>query len=601
MNDGLQRKLDTLPDGPGVYLWKDAAGAILYVGKAANLRTRVRSYFANDANLESPTHHLLVERIADVETIVVPNEAQSLLLENNLIKEYQPRFNVRLKDDKSYPSIVVTVNEPFPRVLVTRRRDIAGARYFGPYTDVGEMRRTLNLVRRMFTVRSCSDDLPATQRERPCLDYHIGRCKAPCVRWQDAPDYSAMITEVLDFLEGRTVDLKARIRGLMQAASEREDFERARDFRDAIKWLDQVEGPLAVDAVGTGDADVLGYARDGDDAVAVLFRVRDGRVISRDHRFFENVADETDSAVLSAVLVRWYLLAEGKAKRIVLPFVPADMDAVVELLPGHRIAIPQRGLAARWSELAEQNARHLLESLRLETFESDERAEDPVYALGRELGLTVVPRVFICVDISTNQGRDTVGSLVTFDGGRPKKAEYRKFRIKGIAQQDDYAAIHEVVTRYFRRRIDESKPLPDLVVIDGGKGQLSAALDAMTAVGVPDLPLISLAKRDEEIYFPGQSEPLRLPRRSPALRLLQRARDEAHRFGVAYNRKRRTERTITSALLNIPGIGANRRTVLLQAFGSLAAVRTASIADVAALPGFSEKMATRLLDYLKEH
>ena len=601
MNEALQRKLDTLPDGPGVYLWKDAAGEIVYVGKAANLRSRVRSYFANDTNPESPTHHLLVARIADVETIVVPNEAQSLLLENNLIKEYQPRFNVRLKDDKSYPSIVVTVNEPFPRVLVTRRRDIAGARYFGPYTDVGEMRRTLNLVRRMFTVRSCSDDLPATQRERPCLDYHIGRCKAPCVGWQNTTDYRAMITEVLDFLEGRTVDLKARIRGLMQAASEREDFERARDFRDAIKWLDQVEGPLAVDAVGTGDADVIGYARDGDDAVAVLFRVRDGRVISRDHRFFENVADETDSTMLSAVLVRWYLLADGKAKRVVLPFVPADMDAVVELLPGHRIAIPQRGLAARWSELAEQNARHLLESLRLETFESDERAEDPVYALGRELGLTVVPRVFICVDISTNQGRDTVGSLVTFDGGRPKKAEYRKFKIKGIAQQDDYAAIHEVVTRYFRRRIDEAKPLPDLVVIDGGKGQLSAALDAMTALGVPDIPLISLAKRDEEIYFPGQSEPLRLPRRSPALRLLQRARDEAHRFGVAYNRKRRTERTITSALLNIPGIGANRRTVLLQAFGSLAAVRTASVADVAALPGFSEKMATRLLDYLKEH
>ena len=600
MNEGLQRKLDTLPDGPGVYLWKDAAGAVLYVGKAANLRSRVRSYFANDYP-ESPTHHLLLERITDVETIVVPNETQSLLLENNLIKEYQPRFNVRLKDDKSYPSIAVTVDETFPRVLVTRRRDIGGARYFGPYTDVGEMRRTLNLIRRMFTVRSCNDDLPATQRERPCLDYHIGRCKAPCVRWQDAPNYRAMIAEVLAFLEGRTGDLKARIRAMMQSASAREDFERARDLRDAIKWLDQVEGPLAVETVGTGDADVLGYARDGDEAVAVLFRVRDGRVIGREHRFFENVQDETDSDMLSAVLVRWYLLTDAKAKRIVLPFVPTDLDALVELLPGHRIAIPQRGVAARWAELAEQNARHLLESLRLESFESDERAEDPVYALGRELGLTVVPRVFICVDISTNQGRDTVGSLVTFDGGRPKKNEYRKFKIKGIAQQDDYAAIHEVVTRYFRRRLDESKPLPDLVVIDGGKGQLSAALEAMTTIGTADIPLISLAKRDEEIYFPGRAEPLRLPRRSPALRLLQRARDEAHRFGVAYNRTRRSERTITSALLHIPGIGANRRRVLLQAFGSLASVRTATVADVAALPGFSEAMASRILDYLKEH
>jgi excinuclease ABC subunit C len=543
----------------------------------------------------------MLERITDVETIVVPNETQSLLLENNLIKEYQPRFNVRLKDDKSYPSIAVTVDEAFPRVLVTRRRDIPGARYFGPYTDVGEMRRTLNLIRRMFTVRSCNDDLPATQRERPCLDYHIGRCKAPCVRWQDAPDYRAMITEVLDFLEGRTVDLKARIRALMLAASERQDFERARDFRDAIKWLDQVDGPLAVDAIGTGDADVIGYARDGDDAVAVLFRVRDGRVIGREQRFFENVQDEADHDMLSAILVRWYLLVDGKAKRIVLPFPPSEFAALAELLPGHRIIVPQRGVAARWLELAEQNARHLLESLRLESFESDERAEDPVYALGRELGLTVVPRVFICVDISTSQGRDTVGSLVTFDGGRPKKAEYRKFRIKGVAQQDDFAAIHEVVTRYFRRQIDEGKPFPDLVVIDGGKGQLSAALEAMTALGVAEIPLISLAKRDEEIYFPGRSEPLRLPRRSPALRLLQRARDEAHRFGVAYNRNRRAERTITSALLDIPGVGPNRRRTLLQVFGSLAGVRAATVADVAALPGFSEPLAIRILDYLKAH
>ncbi len=600
MNETLQRKLDTLPDGPGVYLWKDAAGEVLYVGKAANLRTRVRSYFAPDKP-DVPTHRLLLERITDVETIVVPNETQSLLLENNLIKEYQPRFNVRLKDDKSYPSIAVTVDETFPRVLVTRRRDLPGARYFGPYTDVGEMRRTLNLIRRMFTVRSCNDDLPATQRERPCLDYHIGRCKAPCVRWQDAPDYRGMITEVLDFLEGRTVDLKARIRAFMLAASERQDFERARDFRDAIKWLDQVEGPLAVDAIGTGDADVIGYARDGDDAVAVLFRVRDGRVIGREQRFFENALDETDQDMLSAIMVRWYLLVDGKAKRIVLPFPPSEFDALVELLPGHRIIVPQRGVAARWLELAEQNARHLLESLRLESFESDERAEDPVYALGRELGLTVVPRVFICVDISTSQGRDTVGSLVTFDGGRPKKAEYRKFRIKGVVQQDDFAAIHEVVTRYFRRRIDEAKSFPDLVVIDGGKGQLSAALEAMTALGLAEIPLLSLAKRDEEIYFPGRSEPLRLPRRSPALRLLQRARDEAHRFGVAYNRNRRAERTITSALLDIPGVGPNRRRARLQVFGSLAGVRAATVADVAALPGFSEPLAIRILDYLKAH
>ncbi len=329
--------------------------------------------------------------------------------------------------------------------------------------------------------------------------------------------------------------------------------------------------------------------------------MRDGKVVAREHRFLENVEDEPDDQILSMLLVRWYLPMDGKARRVVLPFVPADGDAVAELLAGQRIAVPQRGIAARWLELADQNARHLLESLRLETFETAERADDPVYALGRELGMTAVPRTFICVDISTSQGRDTVGSLVTFEAGRPRKSAYRKFKIKGVAQQDDFAAIHEVITRYFRRRLDENEPLPDLVVIDGGRGQLSAARAAMRALGVDGIPLISLAKREEEIYFPDRPEPLRLPRRSPALRLLQRARDEAHRFGLAYNRKRRAERTVTSALLDIPGIGAARRRALLQAFGSLAGVRVASAAEIAAVPGFSDTMAARVLDYLKVH
>ncbi|MES2306466.1 MAG: excinuclease ABC subunit UvrC [Gemmatimonadota bacterium] len=598
MNEALQRKLDTLPDGPGVYLWKGEDGEVLYVGKAKNLRSRVRSYFATDF-ADAPKNRWLQRTIADVETIVVANEAQSLLLENNLIKEYLPKFNVRLKDDKSYPSIAVTMGDPFPRVLATRRRDLAGARYYGPYTDVGDMRRTLGLVRRMFTVRSCSDDIPRERRERPCLDYHIGRCKAPCVAWQSEADYRAMIGEVIEFLEGRTVDLKARIRGMMQMASEHEDFERARDLRDTLKWLEQVESPATVDVVGTGDADVIGYARDGDDAVGVLLRVRDGRVIGREHRFLENVEETADEDALAAFLIRWYLPVAGKVPRLVLPFPPAEVGALEELLPEQRVTIPQRGLASRWRELADQNARHLLESLRMESFETDERAEDPVYALGRELGLSSVPRTFIVIDISTNQGRDTVGSLITFEAGRPKKSEYRKFKIKGIAQQDDFAAIHEVVSRYFRRRMESGEPFPDLVVIDGGKGQLSAALEAMTALGVAHVPLASLAKRDEEIFLPGQSDSIRLSRRSPALRLLQRARDEAHRFGVAYNRKRRSERTITSALLDIPGVGPSKRRALLTTFGSLAGVRAATPADIAALPGFSEAVAIRILDHLK--
>lgn len=589
----LLRRLDGLPDQPGVYLWKDRAGQILYVGKARNLRSRVRSYLTSDHEA-SPKNQLLVRLIADVETIVVATEADALLLENTLIKENQPRFNIRLKDDKSYPSIAVTLGEPFPRVLVTRRRDLAGARYFGPFTDVAEMRQALGLIRRIFTVRSCHDDLPRERRERPCLDWHIGRCLAPCVGRQSEASYRAMIDEVLAFLEGRTVDVRGRIRALMLAASERQEYERARELRDTLRWLDQLEAPAAVEVTGTGDADVIGFARDGDDAIGVILRIRDGRLVLRAHRFLENLQDEQDDTILTTFLVRFHLPVEGRSRRLVLPFTPSDLGELQALLPGTVIQIPQRGTAARWRELADQNARHLLESLRLESFETDERAEDPVYALGRDLGLTSIPRTLVCIDISTNQGRDTVGSLVCFEAGRPRKAEYRKFRIKGVAQQDDYAAIHEVVTRYLTRRLAEQQAVPDLMVIDGGRGQLNAAVEAAVSVGLPDLPIISLAKRDEEVYMPGRPEPLRLSRRSPSLRLLQRARDEAHRFGLAYSRLRRSRRTITSELLGIPGVGPARRAALLERFGSLAGVRSASVAEIATVPGFSATLAERV-------
>ena len=598
--DALQRKLDTLPDGPGVYIWRDAAGEVLYVGKAKRLRSRVRSYFASDFD-SSPRNQVLQRLIADVETIVVPSEAQSLLLENNLIKEYRPRFNVRLKDDKSYPSIAVTLADPFPRVLVTRRRDIPGARYFGPYTDVAQLRRTLAIIRRLYTVRSCQDDLPRERRERPCLDYYIGRCKAPCVGWQDLADYREMVTDVLQFLEGRTQDVRIKVREAMQQASERENYERARELRDALRWLERLEEPAAVEVMGTGDADVVGYARDGDDAVGVLLRIRAGRVVGREHRFLEGLEEEEDAAVLSAFLVRYYVPIEGRVKRLVIPFPPQDWDALREVLPTTDWLLPQRGTAHRWRELADNNARHLLESLRIESFETEERAEDPVYALGRDLGLSAVPRSLVCIDISHNQGKDTVGSLVWFEAGRPRKSEYRKFKIQGLGQQDDFAAIQEVITRYLTRRTDEQALLPDLIVIDGGKGQLNAAVDAAEKLGLGNIPIVSLAKREEEVFLPGRSESLRLSRRSPSLRLLQRARDEAHRFGLAYNRKRRTQRTITSELLNIPGVGPARRRLLLERFGSLAGVKSASVSELATVPGFSTRLAERILSHLHEH
>jgi excinuclease ABC subunit C len=603
--DVLARKLDTLPDRPGVYLWKNVEGEILYVGKAKSLRARVPQYFPA-AVQETPERAALAQQIADLETIVVPNEAQALLLENTLIKEHKPRFNIRLTDDKSYPRIAVTLGEPFPRVLVVRRVTLAGARYFGPYTDVSTLRQTLQIIRRIFTVRSCRYDLPDDHPDRPCLDYHIERCRAPCVGFQSREAYRRMIDDVLLFLEGKTADVRARLRDRMLEASTQTDYERAAQLRDALEWLDQLEQPQTVEVVGGGDADVIGFARDGDDACGVVLRVRDGRVLARDHRFFEQVEHEAEGAVLTAFLVRYYLTFEDRAARVLLPFAPQDLDSLRQLAGESSVEwhLPQRGTNAKLVALAEQNARHLLESLMMEAFDIEERAADPVYDLGRDLGLAAVPRALACVDISTNQGRDTVGALVWFEGGRPKKSEYRRFRIRGPAQQDDFAAVHEVVTRFLRRRLDEGRRLPDLLVIDGGKGQLGAALEAARALGagggVDQLPVVSLAKREEEVFLPGKAEALRLSRRSPGLKLLQRLRDEAHRFAVSYSRGRRAQRTLTSELLAVPGIGPNRRRALLARFGSLAGVRTATAAEIAAVPGFSVRLAERVLDRLKQ-
>jgi excinuclease ABC subunit C len=604
----VERKLDALPDEPGVYLWKDDRGAVVYVGKAKRLRTRVRGYFTSNTGL-SPKTEMLVRTIADLETIVVPSESQALLLENNLIKEYRPRFNVQLRDDKSYPRIAVTLGEPLPRVLVVRRVDISGARFFGPYTDVGVLRRTLRIIRRIFTVRSCHYALPGERPDRACLDYHINRCLAPCVGYQSTEAYRQMIDDVVAFLEGKTVAVRQRLRARMEEASGRLDFERAAEIRDGLAWLDQLEEPQTVEVVGGRDTDAIGYARDGDDAVGVVLRVRDGKIVAREHRFYTNLAETSDAEILSRFLVQSYLMLPARARAAVLPFPPADLDALVELEAGVQWRTPSRGVGQRLTALADKNARHLLESLKIESFETDERAEDPVYALGRDLGLTVVPRSFVCIDVSTNQGRDTVGALVWFEAGRPKKSEYRRYRIRGESseddaavaepQQDDFAAVYEVITRFVARRQRETKPLPDLIVIDGGKGQLSAAKRAVTEAGLDTVPLASLAKREEEVFLPGRKEPVRLSPRAPSLRLLQRARDEAHRFAVTYSRQRRSKRTITSELLDIPGVGDTRRRLLLERFGSLAGVRLASVAEIAALPGISRTLAERILESLR--
>jgi excinuclease ABC subunit C len=592
--DIVSGKLAHLPDSPGVYLWKDAQGLVLYVGKAKSLRSRVRSYFASDHETSVKTRHL-VRLIRDVETIVVPSEAHALILENNLIKEYKPRFNIALRDDKSYPYIKVTLNEPYPRVYVTRRFQSDGARYFGPYTDVGAMRRALNVVKRIFTVRSCRYDMPAEMPERACLDWHIGRCKAPCIGLQSLEDYRAMIGDVVQFLDGRPEEVTRRVRAMMTAASEALEFERAAELRDALLKLESIEEPTVVMQVEGGDRDVVGFARDGDDACVSILRIRSGKLLARDHRYLANADGEPDDAILVAYLLQHYQLQTERAREVLLPFDIEDAALVEATMGSSRLLVPQRGAKRELMDLAMQNARHLLEELKLTSEESEERAIDPVYDLQRELGLARVPRSFVCFDISHAQGRDVVASMVWFENGRPKRSEYRKFKVEGEWGNDDFASMNEVVTRYFSRRVAEDLPLPDLCVIDGGKGQLHAAQDALAAIGLSAQPLASLAKKEEEIFLPGRSESLRLSRRSPGLRLLQMARDEAHRFAVTFQRARRAKRTVTSQLLEIPGVGPNRRRALLKEFGSVQGVREAGLDAVAAVPGFSKLLATKVL------
>ena len=598
--ESVASKTALLPESPGVYLWKDAAGGVLYVGKAKRLRSRVRSYFASD-HFESPKTRALVRQVADVETIVVPTEAHALILEANLIKEYRPRFNIALRDDKSYPYIKVTIHEPFPRVWVTRRLENDGSRYFGPYTDVGAMRRALNVVKRIFHVRSCNYDMPRVMPDRPCLDYHIGKCKAPCILAQSMPEYRAMIDEVVLFLDGKTEEVTRRVKERMRRASEGLDFERAAEMRDALRHLERMEEPTVVLEVEGHDRDVIGYARDGDEAVVAIMRIRGGKLLARDHHFLDNVEGEADASVLAAYLERTYLAAQERAPELLVPFDFEDRPVFEEALAGTTIHAPQRGPKRELVQLAEQNARHLLEEFKLVEEEgavAGDRAGDPVYELQRQLGLQRVPRALVCFDISHAQGTDTVASMVWFQNGRPNRSEYRKFKVKSVEGIDDFASMREVVARYFRRRMEDEKALPDLVVIDGGKGQLSSAYAALQDVGLAELPLISLAKRDEEIFVVGRSDSLRLPRRSPALRMLQQARDEAHRFAVTFQRLRRSKRTVTSELLEIPGVGPTKRRALLAHFGSIQGVRDATPEAIAELPGFSVAGARKLLDAL---
>jgi excinuclease ABC subunit C len=580
---------------------------VLYVGKAKSLRARVRSYFQREADLGAKNRELM-RCVEAVETIVVGSEAEALILEANLIKEHRPRFNILMRDDKSYPYIKVTVQEPFPRVFVTRRLVNDGARYFGPYTSVGPMRQALEVVKRLHTVRSCRYKLPADAPDRPCLDFHIGRCLAPCVGLQSQGEYRAMIDEIVRILEGDTEQLRGTVEARMHAASEALDFERAARMRDVLAGLDALAGQQRVHRAEGGDMDVVGLARDGQLGAGVVLKIRAGVLLGRDALRFAEILEASDEDVLGSLVARHYL-GSGEAasvdlpRQVLLPADIADRGLVEEILSeaaGRRVRVdvPLRGDKRRLLELAEQNARHVLEDRVAALAYAADRAEDPLFSLQEELDLKVVPRLMVCFDISHMQGAETVASAVVFENGEPRRSEYRHMRIKGDWGNDDFRSMAEAVTRYFRRRRDEGKPVPDLAVIDGGKGQLGAAGAALRALGLPDVAVAALAKREEEVHLRGRAEPIRLDRRHHALHLLQRIRNEAHRFALRYNRKLRGKRTLRSDLGDIPGIGPRRQTALLRRFGSLRGVKDASREEIARVPGFSAALASRILTYL---
>ena len=592
-------KATRLPRRPGVYLFKGAEDEILYVGKARDLRSRVRSYLQDATALPAKTR-VLMSHARDLDWMVTGTAAEALLLESNLIKEHDPRFNIVLRDDKSYPYIKVTLNEDFPRVYVTRRVANDGARYFGPYTQVKLLRRNLALVKDLFAVRSCRYRLLDEAPSRPCLDYHIDRCEAPCVEFVSRAEYRAMIDEVVRFLDGDTRAARRALEERMKRASERLQFERAAGYKRQIEQLDEIREGQRVSSLGGEDRDVIGLARVGDEACGLILKVREGRMLGKEHHLLGNVELADEGEILSLFLTRYYLRADRFPPEVLLPFDFEDRPLVEELVRERsersvRLLAPLRGEKRRQVELANRNASLLLEERLLREERETERASDAVLDLQAELGLSRIPRRIACVDISTIQGRDSVGSVVTFENGAPRKAGYRRYKIKYVEGQDDFAMMAEVTERHFRGLLDHDEDPPDLLVVDGGRGQLSAARAVLAELGaLEDVDTLGLAKREEEIWLHGRREPVWLPRRSRALQLVQHIRNEAHRFAVTYHRTLRSKRTIASELDAVPGIGPKRRAALLHHFGSVAQIRTAGPDEIAKVPGFSRALAERV-------
>jgi excinuclease ABC subunit C len=602
-----EKVLKGLPTKPGVYLFRDKKGTVLYVGKAKSLRPRVRSYFQAGPS-DRPATSGLPSRVHDIEVIVTGTEVEALHLEQNLVKRHRPPFNVRLRDDKSFPYIAVTVEDEFPRVMFTRERHRRGVLYFGPYANAKKVRETLDVLNRVFRFRPCEGPKPGRHSGIPCLDYHIDRCLAPCVGYVSKEDYAEVISGVAQFLSGDTAPILRDMEQRMRAAAEEEKFEEAARYRNRLFSIQHLAERQAADRRDVGDVDVLGVALRGDRGTVQIFPLRGGKMIDRYSFHLENVEGQDYTDVLEAFLVEYYGSSPSIPPQIIVPAEAGDLAATEQFLSerrGARVEVRRamRGEKRRLADLAAQNATLALESDNVASESRRLRRIEALEELREALNLESLPIRIECFDISTILGSETVGSLVVFEDAMPKKAHYRKFGVKGLDGQDDFAAMAEVVTRRFARLgkkstdddYDESfATAPNLVVIDGGKGQLSAALAAMQAFDLPRVAVISLAKRIEEVFVPGESAPILLDPHSPGLQLLQRIRDEAHRFAIGFHRQRRGVRSFESIFDTLQGVGPARRRAILRHFGSPERFLEASQEELEGVPELPAATARKI-------
>jgi excinuclease ABC subunit C len=599
----LLEKIEALPTKPGVYQFKATDGKIIYVGKAQNLRNRVRQYFHKSRTMDTRID-VMVSKIVDVELTVTDSEIEALILEANLIKQLKPRYNVLLKDDKSYPFIAIT-KEPYPRVYVTRRKT-SGSRYFGPYTDVKSMRSALKTVRNLFMVRSCSFDLSGESikknKFKVCLDYHIKKCEGPCEGYVSQKHYNTLIDQAADVLRGKTKGVIESLKKEMNVLAKESRFEEAATIRDRMNaLLVYSEKQKIVDSTES-DRDIIALVSKDNDACAVIFKIREGKMIGSQHLYLSNASGKPFGELLEAVLERYYLEQEDIPPELFLSDDMSNTEVIqnwLETKSGHQVHIqfPQSGEKAKLIALVRTNAQFWLDELELMKIKRGDILPNSIQALQRDLRLPAPPRRIECFDISNIQGADTVASLVVFVDGKPKKSEYRKFIIRTVEGPNDFASMQEVVERRYARTLQEQRSLPDLIIVDGGKGQLSSAIEVLNKLQLTTIPIIGLAKRLEEVFLPNQNEPLQLPRTSSGLRLMQQMRDEAHRFAVTFHRSVRSKRIIQTELNQIKGVGETRAKELLETFGSLQGVRAATEEQLAELVGSS--VAKNILQYFR--